>query len=70
MDLVDDAQREIDSNLRLALARATAGDRTPSTGICIECECAIAPERLEALPHAQRCIDCQVHLEKSDGAMR
>jgi len=27
-------------------------------GICVECEEAIAPERLEALPYVNTCINC------------
>jgi RNA polymerase-binding transcription factor len=30
-----------------------------SFGNCIECELAISPKRLEAVPWAQRCIKCQ-----------
>ncbi|MEA2611332.1 MAG: DnaK suppressor protein, partial [Chloroflexota bacterium] len=38
-----------------ALARLEAG----TFGICVRCEGPIAVERLEALPWAARCIDCQ-----------
>ena len=38
-----------------ALARFDAG----SFGRCVRCGRPIAPERLEALPWAARCIDCQ-----------
>ncbi len=38
-----------------ALARLDAG----AYGICVTCGRAIAPERLEALPSAAHCIDCQ-----------
>lgn len=34
-------------------------------GICADCEEAIAPARLEALPFALRCIKCQAGLERS-----
>ena len=30
-----------------------------SFGMCIECESAISPKRLAAVPWAQRCIQCQ-----------
>jgi DnaK suppressor protein len=33
--------------------------RDGSYGICIQCEEAISPKRLAALPWAARCIDCQ-----------
>ena len=38
-----------------ALVRLEAG----SFGLCLRCGRSIAPERLEALPWAARCIDCQ-----------
>jgi DnaK suppressor protein len=38
-----------------ALARLDAG----TYGTCVQCGRAIAAERLEALPWAARCIDCQ-----------
>jgi DnaK suppressor protein len=38
-----------------ALARIAAG----TFGACVRCGAAIGPERLEALPWAARCIDCQ-----------
>jgi DnaK suppressor protein len=38
-----------------ALARIDAG----TFGTCIRCGQPIAPDRLEALPWAARCIDCQ-----------
>jgi DnaK suppressor protein len=30
-----------------------------SFGTCLECECAISPKRLAAVPWALRCIGCQ-----------
>lgn len=33
-------------------------------GICDNCGKPIAPERLEAMPHATMCINCQSKLEK------
>lgn len=38
-----------------ALARVREG----TYGRCVDCGNAIAPERLEAIPHAARCIACQ-----------
>lgn len=37
-----------------------------SFGICIECELAISPKRLSAVPWAPRCIQCQ-HAADRDG---
>ncbi|MBI5029318.1 MAG: TraR/DksA family transcriptional regulator [Chloroflexi bacterium] len=36
-------------------------------GICDSCSKPIAPERMEANPHATMCIDCQSKLEKKPG---
>ena len=41
--------------VRAALRRIHDG----SFGICIECELAISPKRLAAVPWASRCIQCQ-----------
>ena len=35
-----------------------------SYGICTNCEKPIGPKRLEAVPWAQHCIECQALLEK------
>lgn len=43
------------AQVEAALARLDAG----TYGTCTECGRAIAPERLEALPWAALCIDCQ-----------
>ncbi len=44
---------------RLALARLRSG----IYGICIECDEAIDPKRLETVPAALRCVDCQTESE-------
>lgn len=36
-------------------------------GVCIDCDEAIAPRRLEYSPYAARCIPCQEELERSSG---
>jgi RNA polymerase-binding protein DksA len=38
--------------------------RTGEFGACIDCGAPIPAERLEALPAAARCIDCQQHHER------
>ena len=38
-----------------------------SFGICLDCESAISPKRLAAVPWASRCIQCQ---EAADGNLR
>jgi DnaK suppressor protein len=35
-----------------------------SFGICIECECAVSPKRLAAVPWASRCIACQETVDR------
>ncbi len=52
--------RHILQLIREALARIE--DR--SFGICVYCENPIQPKRLEAVPWARHCIQCQDHLEK------
>ncbi len=47
-------RRQLDA-VEDALARIREG----TYGRCVECDQPIAPERLEALPHAARCISCQ-----------
>ena len=57
----DLAIRNVDRESRLlrqvkaALQRVRDGD----FGVCIECESAISPKRLSAVPWASRCIQCQ-----------
>ena len=52
--LRDKNQLHLDA-VEAALARLDAG----TFGTCIRCGRPIAPERLEALPWAAHCIDCQ-----------
>jgi DnaK suppressor protein len=42
-------------HVKAALRRIQDG----SFGVCIECESAISPKRLAALPWARRCIQCE-----------
>jgi DnaK suppressor protein len=51
-------------SLQDALARLKRGEY----GFCQRCGEAIAPKRLEALPHATLCIDCQTAIERARGA--
>lgn len=56
-ELVTDERRlELElADVERALARIEAG----TYGQCIDCAGAIARERLDTLPHAARCVDCQ-----------
>ena len=56
--LVGNAQAML-ADINTALARLAAG----SYGICTNCGREIDPRRLEALPWASLCIDCQAALE-------
>jgi DnaK suppressor protein len=50
-----DRESRLLRQVRAALRRIQDGD----FGICIECESAIGPKRLLAVPSAPRCIACQ-----------
>ena len=54
-----------DQKLRLAeIDKVLARIETGKYGICDSCGKPIAPERMEANPHATLCIDCQAKSEK------
>ena len=57
----DLAIRNVDRESRLLLQVRAALRRVHdgSFGICIECDLAISPKRLAAVPSAPRCIQCQ-----------
>lgn len=42
------------NRIKLALAKIASGDY----GVCTNCESKIAIKRLEAMPHATKCIKC------------
>ena len=48
-------------DVKAALQRIGDG----SFGICIDCEEAISPKRLEAVPWASRCVKCQESAERN-----
>ncbi len=53
----------LETRLRLvddALERVAKG----AYGTCVDCRSAVAAERLEAIPYAARCIDCQRREER------
>ena len=54
-----DRESTLARRVRLAIERLKDG----SYGICLQCEEEIAPKRLEAIPWAELCIECQ---EKAD----
>lgn len=70
-DIVDRARRveEMQRNLAIAAARMGLRGREPAAelrGICIDCGGEIGGKRLEAMPSAQRCIDCQEDVENEE----
>jgi DnaK suppressor protein len=74
-DLAPDAAPNVDpvawataAAARGAVEQITAALDRLSDGTfdrCIRCGGAIAPARLEVLPHAQTCIDCQNRVERA-----
>jgi len=57
--LADDQKKRL-AQIEQALARIETG----KYGICDSCGQAIAPARLDAMPHATLCISCQSKTEK------
>ena len=53
------SNRQVVDQIRAALNRLDAG----TYGRCTRCGGQIAPARLEVLPHAAACIECQSHAE-------
>jgi RNA polymerase-binding protein DksA len=54
-----------DQKLRLAqIDQALARIELGKYGICDNCGKAIAQERMEAIPHATLCVECQSKIEK------
>lgn len=49
-------------DVEAALARIDRG----TWGVCIDCDKQIEADRLEAIPAAARCLDCQTTYEKRD----
>jgi DnaK suppressor protein len=49
------------AQVEAALARLDEG----TFGLCLRCQAPIAPERLEAIPWAGHCIDCQRIVDRS-----
>jgi RNA polymerase-binding transcription factor DksA len=52
--------------LRIALNRMLSGEY----GVCAECEAAISPTRLRAIPDATTCVTCQEQLERGHAGRR
>lgn len=52
---IEDQEERLVSEIDTALSRLDAG----TYGTCIDCDAPISTHRLEALPWAVRCIDCE-----------
>lgn len=67
-DIADVGNQTAELFLRLAQANRKAVNETPdedATGrYCLTCGVKIPAERLQAVPHAVRCFDCQNTIEK------
>jgi DnaK suppressor protein len=61
---IDYTLEENAENLLRAIDQALERIETGTYGKCERCGQQIAEERLEAIPHATRCIDCQRLVEK------
>lgn len=55
----DAVRRILDRELEEEPVFNAAGDR-----ICSDCEAPILPKRLELMPHAVRCVECQTIVER------
>lgn len=64
-DIMDEAQQLDLDRQADALANRHRAPLPAATGICRDCGDPIDPERLAALPHATRCIDCQFAAERT-----
>ncbi len=54
IETMEDAALEELRQIDHAFARIEAG----TYGVCVKCGGKIAPKRLEALPHAETCVNC------------
>ncbi|WP_265216121.1 TraR/DksA family transcriptional regulator [Herbaspirillum lusitanum] len=59
------AQR-LEESARLAgIEAARRASATKGTPDCVDCEAPISAKRRAAVPHAQRCAECQTIIEKA-----
>lgn len=62
------AEKERDQQELQQIADAQERMRSGDYGVCVDCGVAIAMERLQALPAAERCIACQERHERAHPA--
>lgn len=65
-DAADIANDQIDSQINTLVSqqRASLSSMSNQTGICRDCDEPIEQKRREALPFAQRCLECQADQEE------
>lgn len=61
---IERAERRVENERDAGIRRARQALRGMGTIHCVDCEEPIERERLEALPSAERCIDCQMQAER------
>jgi RNA polymerase-binding protein DksA len=61
---IDDTLVENSQNLLTEIDAALERIEEGTYGTCVRCGNPIAPERLEATPHASLCIDCKLQDER------
>ena len=61
---IDDTLEENSEHLLAEIDDALARIEAGTYGDCVKCGNPIAPERLEAIPHAALCIDCKRQEER------
>ena len=61
----ESVKRLLEENRRQA-QRATSRRAQGEYGVCEDCGQKIAPERLEALPDATRCVNCQAAWDQAN----
>jgi len=71
MDDIDCAAERIEAFNSVAL-RAVLNrlDGPSSSGVCVECGCAIESERLKANPQARHCCECADEIERESRRAR
>lgn len=65
VDALGNEAREELAKIRAALGRFDNGD----FGVCIGCGSAISPQRIEAYPYADECIECATEDERRRSRM-
>jgi DnaK suppressor protein len=74
-DPIDEAQTTLDTEMAItslnadwetanAIKDAIAKVKTGDYGVCESCGCRIPAKRLQAIPWARLCVECQAQLEK------